>query len=97
MGGQADMVGFVHYTFSVSAGALAGRVDLMARMRRNDFSRSDQREECGHEHHDGNVYRGEGRNQDMQDRWRWLARRVDGILWPFEQGEIGPDLFGTPA
>ena len=30
----------------------------------------------------------------MQDRWRWLARRVDGIhLALFEQGEIGPDLF----
>ena len=26
--------------------------------------------------------------------WRWLARRVDGFhLAPFEQGDIGPDLF----
>src|SRR4051812_4040847 len=25
----------------------------MAPMRRNNFSRSNQREECGHEHHDG--------------------------------------------
>ena len=29
---------------------------------------------------------------------RLLARRVDGIhLARFEQGEIGPDLFATPA
>ena len=29
---------------------------------------------------------------------RLLARHVDGIhLAPFEQGEIGPDLFATPA
>ena len=31
---------------------------------------------------------------DPQDQPRQLARRVDGIhLAPFEQGEIGPDLF----
>lgn len=36
-------------------------------MRRNDFSRSDQREECGHEHHAGNLYRAGRRNQATQD------------------------------